>query len=328
MIIFLYGEDTFRSRQKLKALQGKFKQDVDKDGSSMVHLDGTNIGIDKISEAVGSASLFARKRMIVIEDIFGNKSKTLLNQLEEYLKSKEKDSDNIIIFKDDINGDKYTRNKLFKYLSSQKFSQNFKPLSNTEAVNWVRAEVDRRGAAIKPQAANLLLSMFGNDLWALSNQIDLLVHYKEGLNKRLMSGGQKIDIETDDIGHLEGAQMEENIFALTDAISQKNKSLALNLFEKELDAGSADVYLVHMIIRQFRILLQVKQGQDNGFTARKLASQLRIHPFVVNKAFAQVQKFNLELLKKIFHNMVDMDKGIKTGRTDFKTQLSLLIANI
>ncbi len=324
MIIFLYGEDTFRSKQKLRALKEKFQKDVDKDGSSTIVLDGETTSIEKINEAVGSASLFARKRMIIIEKIFSNKNKTFLKQLEEYFASKDKDNDNIILLWDDISGEKMSRNKLFKYLSSQKFSQNFKLLSNVEISNWIRAEVEKKGAIINPQAINALIGMFANDLWTLHNEIDILVNFKSGLNK---SSDKKVEIQIEDVNNLEGGKIDENIFALTDAISQKNKALALSLFEKELDAGAVDVYLIHMIIRQFRILLQVRQGVDNGLNARDIASQIKLHPFVVNKSFQQVQNFDLEALKNIFHSLVEIDQGIKTGTSDFKTQISLLIAN-
>ncbi len=325
MIIFLYGEDTFRSKQKLRALKEKFQKDVDKDGSSVVVLDGEFTSIEKINEAVASSSLFARKRMVIIERIFSNKSKTLLKQLEEYFKSKAEDNDNIIIVWDDVSGAKLSRNKLFNYLIEQKFSQNFKLLSDMQVSNWVNNELAPKKVVINPQALNVLISMFGNDLWTLNNEINVLVNYKQGLSK---DSDAKVEIIVEDVNSLEGAKTDENIFALTDAISQKNKALALQLFERELDAGAADVYLVHMIIRQFRILLQVRQGMDNGQNAGQIASQLKLHPFVVNKSFQQVRNFDLETLKSIFHSLVEIDQGIKTGTSDFKTQISLLIANI
>jgi DNA polymerase-3 subunit delta len=318
MIIFLYGEDTFRSRQKLKALKEKFRQEVDKDGSSLVLIDGVETDLGKINEAVASSSLFSRKRMIIIERIFSNKSKNLTNSLEELFRKKE--NDNIVIFWDDISGEKMSKNKFFNFLMAQKFSQNFKALSNLEASNWIIKEAGNNKIKINLQAANAMVAMFGNDLWTLNNEIEKLVNQKQG------EGSDEINVE--DISRLEGGKIDENIFAFTDAISQKNKAQALSLFEKEMEAGAADVYLVHMIIRQFRILLQVRQGFESGLSPQQIAGQLKIHPFVVNKTLQQVQKFDLELLKKIFNRLVEIDSGIKSGSSDFKTQISLLIAQI
>ena len=123
-------------------------------------------------------------------------------------------------------------------------------------------------------------------------------------------------------------KFDENIFALTDAISQKNKALSLNLLEKELENGLAEPYLMHMLIRQFRILLQVRAAMDLGHTSRKAASELKLHPFVAQKSFTQAKNFSIESLKIIFSRLIKMDRQLKTGQGDFKTDLALMIASI
>lgn len=85
---------------------------------------------------------------------------------------------------------------------------------------------------------------------------------------------------------------------------------------------------MHMIIRQFRILLQVRQALDNGHGSRKIINELKLHPFVVQKSLNQVRKFSLAPLKSIFQNLVQIDKEIKSGQTGAKAALSLLIAKI
>ena len=86
MIIFLYGEDTFRSRQKLKELKDKFTREADTSGGSIVNLAGESLSVEALSEAVGARSLFARKRMIIIENVFNNKSDKILEKVFDYFK--------------------------------------------------------------------------------------------------------------------------------------------------------------------------------------------------------------------------------------------------
>ena len=89
MIIFLYGEDTFRSRQKLKELKSKFLRDIDSSGNSLAVLGGENTTLDRLNEIMASSSLFSKKRMIVIENIFSNKDKNIFEVLKDYLAKKE-----------------------------------------------------------------------------------------------------------------------------------------------------------------------------------------------------------------------------------------------
>lgn len=329
MIIFLYGADTYRSRQKLKEFKNKYISEVDPDGSSLVVLEGETVQLDDINKAVASPSLFVRKRMIVIENIFSQKNKKLFEDLADYLKKKFNDNedDNIIIFWDDTEGIKMGTNKLFKYLSKAKLVQNFKPFSNTEATTWIRQEVKKRNVNLRQQAAFLLTSLYGSDLWQLSNEIEKLANYKKALNPELLAGGEVV-IEPIDVEELCRGKTDENIFAFTDAISSKNKALALDLFEKEMEAGIADTYLLFMITRQFKILIQVRDCLDNGLTSRQIINALKLHPFVVQKAITQANRFNIKILKQIFSKLVSLDKLMKSGMADFKSAISLMIMRL
>ncbi|MCX6796114.1 MAG: DNA polymerase III subunit delta [Candidatus Falkowbacteria bacterium] len=325
MIIFLYGEDSFRSRQKLKELQDKFFKEVDPTGGSIVSLAGEKITAGEISEAVRARSLFARKLMVVIENVFANKNEKELEKIYTYFKNesgkKVSAGDNVIIFWDETAGEKLGTNKLFKFLSEQKYAQNFRKLSNTETANWIKKEAQARGGKIKSPAVSLLASMFSGDLWQLNQELNKLINYKQA---QFLSAGEAT-ISEQDVELLCRGNIDENIFALTDAIGAKNKALALQLLEKEIEAGAAETYLLIMVIRQFKILLQVKEAVANGMSSRKIINQLHLHPFVVQKCLAQVNSFSLNLLKNIFSSLIEIDKKIKTGQTDFKTALSLLL---
>lgn len=345
MIIFLYGEDTYRSREKLKELKEKFIEKADPSGNSVVVINGEATNMEKINEAVAAHSLFSRKRLIIIENIFNNKSKELINQVAEYInkilnaekKDKKKSAggdstsdkeDNVIIFWDDISGEKMGRNKLYTCLSKAEFCQNFKPLSNTETVAWIREKAKTKGINIRQQAAVRLSSLFGSDLWQIGNEINKLANYKLGQTSQLIKGQTEVIIEVNDVDQLARGNYDENIFALTDAISNKNRNQALALFENEIAAGAAENYLMHMIIRQFRILVQIRQSLDLGHTSRKIISQLKLHPYVVQKTMSQVRNFSLPVLKNIFSRLVEVDQKLKTGQTDIKTAISLLIVKL
>ena len=137
MIIFLYGPDTFRSRQKLKEIRQNFQNKVDADSSSISVLDGAKIGIKEIAEQINTGSLFVSKRLVIIEDFFNNKQEKIFTELKEYLE-KQKLADlkegNVLIF---IDGELNTKASpikaktkiLFNFLSGQKLSQEFKRLN-------------------------------------------------------------------------------------------------------------------------------------------------------------------------------------------------------
>lgn len=330
MIIFLYGEDGFRARRKLNELKEKFLREVDPSGNALAIVNGEKAEIKEISGSIGASSLLAEKRMIAVEGLFLNKSRTVFNQAKEYL-SKQGVSGNIIIFLDSVSGKdrqpKY-KSELFKFLSKQKYAQEFKTLSNAEAAAWAKKEVESRGGKISVSAATELISLLGNDLWQVNSEINKLISYKAGQKLRLGDNEKGTEINIEDIKSLVRGQFDENIFALTDAISNKNKSAAVKLFEEQIEAGLTDGYLLNMIIRQFKILMQIRQALDSGLNSRKIINLLKLHPFIVQKGIGQARNFNLSVLKNIFNKLIEIDYEMKSGKADVKPALSLLIARI
>ncbi len=346
MIIFLYGENTFLSRKKLKDLKEKFIQDVDPRGENLSVVEGAKASLQEVCQKINSNSLFAKKRMIIIEDIFLNKSNDIFENLVSFLKNK-KDNDNVVIFWDSslktkkvgmkksilmIDAQGKEKNilvkpkKLYDFLSKQEYAQEFKSLNNNDLVAWIKKEIELRNGKIDFQAINLLISIVGNNLWQLNNEIEKLVNYKFGQEPQLIKGGEQAIVSARDVEELTRGSFDQNIFALTDAISAKNRAQAIYLLEKEFEAGVNEVYLLSMIIRQFKILLQIRQALDSGFTSRKIISILKIHPFVVQKGINQVRNFNLNQLKKIIPQLIQADSDLKSGKTDIRTVLDMLLA--
>lgn len=343
MIIFLYGEETYLSRQKLNELKAKFLRDIDPAGSSLMTINGETATMDKISSVTSSLSLFAKKRMIVIERLFAQKSQTVLAQAYDFFKKSyglgsagrpdkkngaaAPGGENILIFYETAAASGKFGSAFWRTLGQERYAQNFKPLSNTEAAAWVRTEAAAKGGRISLQAAARLVSLTGNDLWRLKNEIEKLISYKQGLKPALGKNTDAV-IEVPDITSLVRGKLSENIFALTDAIGNRNKAEALRLLEEELEAGVAESHLLGMVERQFRIIMQVRQSLDLGQSARKIASQLKLHPFVAQKSLSQVRNFSLPAAKRIFLELVKVEKSVKSGEADTKTALSLLFAKI
>ena len=330
MIIFLYGEDTFRSRRKLNELKERFLREVDPSGNSLTVLDGATASVENINEDVSPASLLSKKRMIIIENTFLNKGKSIFVQLVLYFKRK-KIEENIIVFWDSaIDAKKLSQDKkeLFKFLSKVKYGQEFRALSNTEAIAWTKKEVELRGGKISREALLFFTSLVGSDLWQIDNEIDKLLNYKLSQKLALAANGRGTTIEAEDIKNLVSGQFNERIFALTDAISNRNKKEAARLMEDQLKGGLGESYLLNMIVRQFRILLQIRQALDSGLTPRKIINLLKLHPFIVQKGVNQVRNFSLNSLKDIFIQLARIDYLMKSGQADVKTMLSLFLAEI
>ena len=156
----------------------------------------------------------------------------------------------------------------------------------------------------------------GSELAALDNEIEKLVLYK-GAGER---------IEAEDVLLLSPYAAEANIFDLVDAIGGQKSAQAANLLQQKLSDGTDPFYLFAMLIRQFRLLIQVKEVAETGARPPEIAKAIGQNAFVVGKLYQQSHGFSLAQLEQIYAHLLDIDVGVKTGRADIVTSLNLLVA--
>ncbi|HBA36808.1 TPA: DNA polymerase III subunit delta [Candidatus Falkowbacteria bacterium] len=322
MIIFAHGADTFRSRRFLQELKNKFTDRVDPGATSLSVVDGQTADLKEISDQANTGSLFVKKRLIVIENIFKNKKETLFTALPDYLKKFSVDEDRIIIFRDEeLNTRdkplKTAGKKLFVFLSQQPYSQEFKPLTGNQLLSFLKKETAQYKKDISAPAALRLIELADGDLWTIAGEL-----------KKLAFRVTAPTIERADVDEMVAGSFNENIFALTDAWSVKNKKLAAGLLEEQYAAGLGDEYLLTMLIRQFKILLQIRSALDTKMNPGEMPLALKLHPFVVKKGIGQAGNFSQAVLKDYLNRLIRLDFLNKTGGGNIKTELILLISGL
>jgi DNA polymerase-3 subunit delta len=83
-----------------------------------------------------------------------------------------------------------------------------------------------------------------------------------------------------------------------------------------------------MIVRQFRLLIEVKALKANGASSRDIAQTLKIHPFPAGKLYGQATHFTAAQLEKVYRHLSETDVEIKTGKIDPELALDLLVAGL
>ncbi len=307
MIIFLYGKDTYRMREKLREIIERHKK-IHKSGLNLKYFDDFTNFKDEIRQT----SMFKEKKLAVITDIFANpdfKEKFLENK-KDFLKTE----DIILIYEEkDFN----KNNSLFKFLKKNAKSQEFKPLEGQNLKTWIKKEFDRYETKIDSEVLEKLIEYIGNDLWQMSNEIKKLASFR---NDKIVG--------VEDIELLVRSKIETDIFKTIDAIADKNKKQALKLLHKHLEKGDSPLYLLSMINYQFRNLLIVKDFIEKYKPYDVILKKSGLHPFVVRKTYYQSQKFSFQELKKIYQKIFKVDLDIKTGRIQPEIALDLLITEI
>lgn len=291
MLLFLHGQDTYRSREKLKEIVEEYKK-RHQSGLNFIKINFEEKDFSDFKQAVETVSMFDEKKLIVLENAFQE-------EVLEYLKNKKID-DVIIFWAENVD----PRNKLFKFLKKKAKVQEFKFLKGNQIKNWIKDYVKKQKASIENSAVEKLIEYIGSDLWRMSNELDKLIAF----NKK---------ITTQNIDKLVKSKIDTNIFELIDVLVQKNKKRALKLVHEHLKKGESEMYLLDRFVYQFRNLIKVKSGGGKD-----------LHPFVFKKTSQQARNFSFEELKKIYQKLLEIDLSIKTGKADARTALELFVTEL
>jgi len=132
-------------------------------------------------------------------------------------------------------------------------------------------------------------------------------------------------VEAEDVERLcSGAS--GNVFEMVDAIGKKDRHKALRQLHILLEKNEAQG-LFFMTVRQFRLLLQVREAMDDGGSLESGTSEFK-RSLPLDRLRSQAQRFSMPQLERIYHQLFEMDKAIKSGKLTPELALDMLIAQI
>lgn len=305
MLLFLYGEDTYRLQQKMAEIEQRFRE-IHKSGLNLEKIDVSQTSFQEFSDTLFQQSIFIQKKLFFLENVFSAKEfkEQFFRKIKEIARS-----ENIIVL---IEKNKVKKtDKLFRALQKEAKLQAFDALPPHRLRAWVKREFARYKAEIEPMALNKLVEFVGSNLWLMENEIKKIASYTK-------------KVKAADIDLFLKPKIETEIFKTIEAVAKKDKKSALKLLEVHLEKGDNPFYLLSMVGYQFRNLLLVKScGLDY-----KCKSTLGLHPFVLKKMNHLATSFTLGQLKKIFDKIFKVDLGVKTGKVGPEEGLRMLIAEI
>lgn len=306
MIYVLYGKIEYLIKKEIDKIINENKtNDIEK-------FDLINVSINKVINAASSISLFSNQKIIIINNaiIFTSKSKDDTTELEKYLNNINKDT--ILIFI--INCEKLDeRKKITKLAKKIGYVKEFNEINTSEIVKKLFANYN-----ISQDNVKYLIERIGDNIDLLNSEIEKIKIYK---NKDL-------DITKEDIDNLTNKSFEVNNFKLIDAIINKDKSKAFELYNERIKLNEEPIAIIITIANQIRIMYQVKELYTSGYTENDIVKVLGIHPYRIKLAIQNGRKYASNVLLNYLYKLSDLDINIKTGKIDKNLGLELFILEL
>lgn len=294
MIYFLYSSDKDIVSRYIDDLV--CKNNINKE--SLIYYNVSVDGIDKIILECNTYSLFSKMKMIIvdIDGIFNNSVDD--SEILKYLDNYNKDVILVCVsFCDKVD----TRRKIYKKLNSVGIIKALVK-DNNYLVNLVKDKLDD----YKMNDINYFLSRVGNNVNDILNELEKIINYKNE---------DKV-ITRSDIDSVVLENIEEEIFAFTDAIIKNDVKKAIKLYEYFKLKNYDETQMISLIASSFRFLLQVKLLYKKNMNNDEIANTLKVHPYRVKVSINNLYYYDEETLKDYLVRLTNLDYEIKLGLID------------
>lgn len=320
MIYLLHGDDVMASEEALRQLLAEAVPPAALD-LALTRLDGAGLSTAALIEHCEALPFLSPKRVVVVEGLAGRleskgrgQEPGLLKQLRDYLPRMA--GTTVLILRE--RAALAANHPLVITVSKLGEVREFNPPRGRELSRWIAQQAQREGCEITPAAADLLAATAGTDAAVLRQEVAKLATYV----------GTQGRIDERLVAELASAGRLSDIFGLVDAIGLRRRAQAMVELRRLLDAGQHPLYILTMVVRQFRLLLLVRALPAGERRPESAARALRLHPYVADKIVTQSQAFRREDLEQIYHRLVAAEQEIKTGKRDGEVALELLVAEV
>ena len=172
---------------------------------------------------------------------------------------------------------------------------------------WVAEQFARLGVSADRDACRALVEAVGDDVGDLASEIQKLATW---------AGGEQITRAA--VEELAVGRAETPIFAVTDAWGRRDVAATLRAAESLLDRSHRPrsgelIRLVASLVGHVGRVRKASRLADEGFRSSEIASRLKMHPFVAEKATKQAANFSPEELAQATVRLAELDAGAKGG---------------
>ncbi|SDN44054.1 DNA polymerase III subunit delta [Alkalicoccus daliensis] len=316
-VYLLYGNETYLMEDVLQKLITQVLAPEEQD-MKLLKFDMTEESIDTAVEEAYTFPFMGGKKVVVVKDAYfltaqkrKEKVEHDITKLNEYALRAPEETVFIILAPYEKLDE---RKKVVKQLRKQAAVLDAKPLNEKELRKWLEEKASELNTAIDSAAVEKLLSLVGDNLLMLTSEMNkLATHSEDGV------------IRAEAVETLVSRSLEHDIFSLVDHVVKSDIENAMRIYRDLIKQKEAPLKILALMVRQFRILYQVKQLVQQGYGEKMIASRLKLHPFAVKLAAKQSRQFEAATLLSLLDDLAELDFRIKTGKIEEELGVELFL---
>jgi len=327
VIYILHGDDPVEVARFVEAMVAKVAESGMAD-LNLSRMDARNVSEADLRTAVFSLPFLSERRLVILEEAQARLTKAGEEQFKALLDRAPESTALVLIVRDEyVSGGSRrgwqnlpAKHWIWQWIDGadgRVFYRACQQPAQDAMSGWIRQKAESLGGRFTPGAAMALADHVGNDTQSALQEINKLLTYVDLARP----------VELEDVELLTAPGGQVNIFEMVDGLADGNTNRAMRLLVGLLD--ETDPFsLFGMIVRQFRLLIQAREALDQGDSVERVARELHIPDFVARKLANQAGHFSMERLRAIYHRLLELDEGTKTGQWPAELALEMLVAEL
>jgi DNA polymerase III subunit delta len=320
----LHGDDELAISQYIAAILEKMGDPAMVDLNT-TRLDGRTASYQELEIAVSTLPFMGDRRLVIFSNPLAFLNNSAAKERFLALIPGIPAAVALVLYENRFFGTKKTRKiksfsgwaALPKEHGERVYLKEFPLPKGDKLIQRIHSLAKEAGGQISSPAARLLASLTGGNPRLAQQEIHKLLAYVN----------YQRAIEEEDVHALTTDTGQGDIFAMVDAIGNRNGKLALQMLHRLLAEQDA-LSIFGMVTRQFRLLLLSREILDQGGQLNDVMRELKIKYDNVGKKFVQQARvFTMQDLERIYHRLLDLDVAIKTGELDSVLALDTFIAS-
>jgi len=317
-LYFLFGNDEFAISRKLKDFGSDFTDSTSADMNT-ARLDAHSMNENDLNTAVNAMPFLAKRRLVLL----ANPSSKYNNAAarKKFLEFIEKAPETTrLVMYESVEPRDAEKHWLIKWAEKNDRliqTRAFMLPRLKDMTGRIVNETRQQGGQIELRAAEMLKEMVGVDTRQAGIEIAKLLAYVNWARTVTSQDVEAVCIVTS----------QQSVFDFVDALSNGNGKSAQHLLHRLLETEDPFT-LWGMVVRQFRLLIQAREILDGRGNKDDVARALGVHPFVAEKATGQAAHFSIESLEAIYHRLLKIDEGVKTGQSTLELAMDTLVVEL
>ena len=315
----LYGEESYLKEYYANELKNKI---VDKTFEAFNYhsFDGKDTELDDILKDAQMLPMMSEYNFVLVKDYPIEKSANDIKLLEEYL-SDAPDSTVLVFWFDAVDPDVKSA-KFKKVIKAFEIAGNcveFQKRSENDVAKLLVNGAKKRGALLDVNVAKYLISVSGNDMKNLLNELDKLAYYA--------NGGE---ITKDIVDNMATKCLQARIYDLSKYVVAGKSSMAYDVLNTLFEMKEEPIIILSAVSGVYVDMYRVKCAKNAGFGFDDVAKYFnyRGREFALRNATRDCANLSLEQLRTSLDEISKTDVKLKSTAIDKKLLLEELVIKL